>query len=50
MLKAYKGTYPAVFARKIITNPKAFKAALLESEQHKKFMDTYGVLIKGLKI
>lgn len=50
MLEAYKGNNPVNFAHQIMNNPKALKVALLESESHKQFMDTYGVLIEGLKI
>jgi hypothetical protein len=35
MLEAYKGKLPVLFARKIMNDPTALKAVLLESERHK---------------
>lgn len=49
LLKAYKGKTHALFFQ-TICEKNALQAALLETERHKAFMDTFGLLIKGLKI
>lgn len=49
MLKAYKGKRPALFALSICEG-NTLQAVLLETKQHKYFMNTFGLLIKGLKI
>ncbi len=49
MMKEHKGPRPGYFGWKLFEGEN-LKVALLQSQKHKEFMKTYGLLIKGLKL